>query len=158
MARVESGSIPKFYVPVGKIDEMPPAFMVRSVEREMNKGSPFRALRLADEVHVRLVRQAVALSRVAGDAGADNVFPCRKPSLLARNNMVKVQILAVKYTAAILAGVLVPLEDIMPGELDLLLGQLVEHQQHDDARDPDPEGDGVNHLGLGLPQGKIMPA
>ena len=53
--------------------------------------------------------------------------------------MVEIQVFAVEDLAAVLAGVFVPLEDIVPRKLDLLLGQMVVNDQQDYAGHPDPE-------------------
>jgi hypothetical protein len=51
--------------------------------------------------------------------------------------------------AAVLAGAFVALEDVMAGELDFLFRKSIEHKQHNDSRDPDPERDGGDHFVLG---------
>ena len=71
--------------------------------------------------------------------------------------MIQVQILAVENMTAILAGVPVALKNIVPGEFDLLLWQPVEHDQQDDARHADFEGDGMDAFGMRFLPGKIMP-
>ena len=99
----------------------------------------------------------LALLRVAADAGADDVFPRRRAAAVARDDVVEVQILAVKNFAAILAGVFVALENVVARELDLLLRQPVVHQQQDDARHADAEGDGVDGFLVRRGFGKIAP-
>ena len=57
--------------------------------------------------------------------------------------MVKVQVLPLFFIAAVLAGEGIPLENILPGQLDLFLGNAVKQHQHNHARDADTEADGV---------------
>ena len=64
-------------VPVGEVDEMPPAFMLLAAESQVHERPPLRPLRFADQRHVHLMRQPVALAGIAGNAGADDVFPGR---------------------------------------------------------------------------------
>jgi hypothetical protein len=56
--------------------------------------------------------------------------------------MVQVQILPVKHAPAILAGVLVPLKNVVARKLYFLLGQPVVNEQQNDSRHADAEGDG----------------
>jgi hypothetical protein len=71
--------------------------------------------------------------------------------------VIEVQILAFKYLAAVLAGIAVPLENVVPREFDLLFRQTVEHQQQDDARHPNLEGNGGDGFRMGLLLGEIAP-
>ena len=72
--------------------------------------------------------------------------------------MIEIQIAPFENIAAILAGVLVALEHIVPGKLHFLLRQPIEQQQHDHARDADLERNGRHHLGLRRLRGEIAPA
>ena len=148
----------EFHVPVRQVDEVPPAFLWLGIEGDVQEGLPAGALRLAAQAHPRFVRQAVGFLRVAADAGADDVFPIRFAPAVARDDVVQVQILAVEYFVAVLAGVFVPLVDVVPGEFHLLARHAVEEEQHDHARDPDLERDGVDHVPLGFPFRKVPPA
>ena len=87
------------------------------------------------------LRRAVGLARVAGDAGADDVFPRRRAAAVAGDDVVEIQILAVKNAATILTGIAVALEDVMTGEFDFLFWQAVEHGQQNHAWNSDFEGD-----------------
>ncbi len=115
-------------------------------EIDLHKRSPFRTLGFADEVHAGFVRGAVALARVAGDAGADNVLPRGRPATVARDDVVEVQIFALENFAAVLAGVVVALKDVVARELHFLLGHAVIHEEEDDLRHADAEGDGVDGI------------
>jgi hypothetical protein len=144
-------------VPVGEVNEVFPTVVLLQAEADLDKRTPFRALGFADEVHAGLLRRAVGLVRVAFDAGADDVFPRRRPAAVARDDVVEVQILAVKNFAAILAGVLVALKNVVARELDLLLRQPVIHEQQDDARHADAEGNGVDGFVVRRVGGKVAP-
>ena len=86
---------------------------------------------------MRLVREPISLPRVTRDTGANDIFPRGQPAFITRQDVIEVQIRPIKNIAAILAGVLVPLEDVVPGELHLLFRQPIEKQQHNHARHPD---------------------
>ena len=103
------------------------------------------------------LRRVIGLAGVAGDAGADDVFPGRRAAAVARDDVVEVQVLAVKSLAAVLAGVVVALENVVPGEFDFLLGQPVEDRQQNDPRHANPEGNGVDAFRVGFLLGKILP-
>ena len=116
---------------------MPPALVRLTAEGDVHEWPPFRPARLANEVHARLVGKAVALARIARDAGADHVFPGRQAALIAREDVIEVELVSLERFPAILAGVRVALEDIVPGKFHFLLRQAVEKEKHDDARHPD---------------------
>ena len=71
--------------------------------------------------------------------------------------MVEIQILAFKNVAAVLAGIAVALEDVVACEFDLLFRQPVKHQQQDDARHADFEGNGGDGFRMRFLLGKIAP-
>lgn len=56
--------------------------------------------------------------------------------------MIQIQVPPVFDLAAILAGVGVPLENILPGQLDLFFGNPVKKHEDNDPGNPDPETDG----------------
>ena len=63
----------------------------------------------------------VALLRIAWNARADDVFPSGLAPTVPRENMIKVQLVPLQDLPAILAGIPVPLKDIVPGELYFFL-------------------------------------
>lgn len=71
--------------------------------------------------------------------------------------MVEIQIFAVEHVAAVLAAVLISFENIVSGEFDLLLGQAVKHDQHNDARHSNAERYRADAFGVGGLLGKIVP-
>ncbi len=147
----------QFDVPVGEVDEMLPAIVPVQGEINLHKWPPFRPFGFADEIHAGLVRCAVRLAGIAQDARADDIFPRGGAAAVAGHDVVEVQILAVEDAAAVLAGVLVAFEDVMPGKFDFLLGQAVIHEEEDDARDADAEGDGVDGFIGGRTVGEVAP-
>src|ERR1043166_4210478 len=100
-----------------------PAFIMLKTETHLHERTPLRTLRLADQMHRCFDRSPVGLARVALDARANNVFPRRRPAPIPRDHMVQIQILSIKYLPAILAGVSVPLENIVARELYFLFWQ-----------------------------------
>ena len=113
-------------------------------EVDLHEGTPFRSLRFADEPQAGFLRRAIGFLGIAGDARTNNIFPRRGPAVVARNDMVQVQVFPLQNQPAILASVFVPLKNVVPGKFDFLLGQAIEHHQQDDARDANAEGDGAN--------------
>ncbi len=121
---------------------MPPRLVRPRRVVDVEEGAPFRPLRPGQEGHPRLARGPVPLPAVAGHARADDVLPAGLPSPVAGNHVVEVEPRDVVPLAAILAGVAIPLEDIVPGELDLLAGQAVEEHQEDHLGNADLQADG----------------
>ena len=123
---------------------MLPAFLELETEVDLDERPPSWPLWLPYEMHSGFLGGAIGFARVALNARADNVFPCCRPSAIARNNMVKVQVFPIKHTPAVLAGVLVALENVVARELDLFLWQAIEHEQENHLRDSNSERDRVH--------------
>lgn len=104
------------------------------------------------------MREAISLPRVTSNAGTDHVLPGRQSALIAWQDVIEVQFRSLEYAAAILAGVFVALENVVPGELHFLLRQAVEKQKHDDARHPDLPRDRGHDLMVRSRGGEITPA
>lgn len=137
---------------------MLPEIVLGRSKRDLNKWPPFRPLGFTDQAHVRFTRKSVAFARVAGNTRANHVFPSRRPAPVAGHDMIQIKLAAVEELAAVLAGVLVSLKHVVPGEFYFLLRKPIEHKQHDHPRDPDLERDGGNHFMLGCVRGQIAPA
>jgi len=119
-------------------------------ERDIHEWPPFGTFRLADELHARLMRKAVAFFGVTRNAGADNVFPGRLPPAVTRENVIQIEIIALKNQPAVLTGIPVPFEDIMPREFDLFFWQTLKEQQDDDSGNADVDRNGFDHFRLGI--------
>ena len=157
MGRALAGVFPELDIPVRQIEEMFPAIVVLQTKVDLHEGTPFRPLGLADKVEAGLIWGAVGFECVAIDTGAHNVFPSGRPSAISRDNVIEVQVFAVKFLSAILTSIAVSLENIVPGKLHFLLRQTIKEDEQDDARDSDSEGDGMDALRMGLLLRKIMP-
>ena len=105
---------------------MAPTVIGSSPESNVQEWAPLRAFWFFQEHHSRLVGQTIPLAGVAGNARADDIFPGGLAPAIARKDMIDIKPTAIEADAAVLAGVLVPLEDIMTRELDLFLGKAVE--------------------------------
>ena len=125
---------------------MLPEIVLRRSKRNLHKRPPFWPFRFSDQAHVRFAREPVALARIARDAGANHVFPSRRPAPVAWHDMIQIKLAAIEEFAAVLAGVLVSLKHVVPGEFHFLLRKPIEHKQHDHPRDLDLERDGRNHF------------
>ena len=53
--------------------------------------------------------------------------------------MIQIQVSPLKYDTAILASILIPLKDVMPGKFDLLFWESVEEAKQDYTRDSNPK-------------------
>lgn len=127
-------------------------------KRDVNKRTPLGPLRLADQMHVRFLREPIALARIARNARANHIFPGRGSASFARHDMIEIEIVALKNCTAILAGVFVALEDVVTRELHFLFWETIEKQQHDHARDADLPRDRCDHFVFRRGRGKIAPA
>jgi len=132
--------------------------MTGGAEGQMHERPPSRTIRLADQVHAGLMRELVALARITRDTRADDVFPSRHAATLTGDDVIEIQIVAVKNFAAVLAGIFVTLENIVPREFDLFLRQAIKQEQHNHARNADFEGNGMHHLRFRFALGKVAPA
>ena len=131
--------------------------IVLDAKVDLDERTPFRTFRFSDQVHARFLRRLVGLLSIAPNAGADNVLPSGGAAAIARDHMIEIQIFALENVAAVLTGVAVALEDIVPGEFDLLFRQAVKHHKQNDARHPDFEGNGGDGFRVRLLLGKIAP-
>lgn len=138
-----------------------PAIVPVEGEIDLNERTPFGAFGFSHQAHASLEGCAVGLAGVATDAGADDVFPGRGSAPVAGHHVVQVQILAVKYIAAVLAGVLIAFKNVVPCEFDLFFGHAIVHEEEDDPGDADAKRDAVDGIfmrGIGgniAPLGKI---
>ncbi len=73
---------------------------------------------LGEQGEVDLVQQLVALLQVAAGAGGDDVRPRGLPAAAAGHHVVVGQLMRGMALVAVLAGVVVPLIQVLPRELD----------------------------------------
>src|SRR5438132_737938 len=105
--------VTKLNVPISQIDKMFPEIVLRRGKRNLNKRPPLWPFGFADQAHVRLARKPIALVRIAGDTRANDIFPRCCSSLISRHNVIQIEFAAIKHLPAILAGVLVTLENVV---------------------------------------------
>lgn len=60
--------------------------------------------------------------------------------------MVEIEVLAIEFMPAILAGVVIALEDIMPGEFHFLFRHPIEKEEQDHLGHTDLERDGADNV------------
>jgi hypothetical protein len=147
----------EFDVPIREVEEVFPTVVVGETEVDLDEGAPLGSFGFANELEAGLVRGAVGLVGVAGDAGADDVLPGSRAAAVAGDDVVEVEVFAVEGAAAVLACVFVAFEDVVPGERDFLLGETVEDQEENDTGDADLEGDGVDRLLVGDALREVTP-
>ena len=150
--------VAQFDVPVCQIDEVLPEIVLGRSKRDLHKGPPLRSLRLSNQAHMGFARKPIAFARIARNTRANHVFPSRRPAPVARHDVIQIKITPIEEFAAVLAGVLVSLKDIVSGEFYFLLWKPIEHKQHDHARNPDLERDGRDQFMIGRVRGQIAPA
>lgn len=105
-----------------------PAVVAVQAEVDLHEGPPFRALGLANEMQAGFLGRVIGFLRIALDAGANNVFPRSRATAVARNDVVQIQIFALENNAAVLAGVFIALENVVPGEFHFFLRHAVVHE------------------------------
>ena len=136
-------ALPRFFtefdVPIGEVDKVFPTVVLLEAEIDLHERPPLRPLRFADQAHVRFARKPIALTCIARDAGANHILPGRSPAPVARHDVIQIELAAIEEFAAILTGVFIALEDVVPGKLYFFLRKPIEHKQHDHPRDPDFE-------------------
>lgn len=136
---------------------MPPGIVDLRIESDMDERPPAGTLRLVNQPHANLVRQAISFPCITGDARTDDIFPSREASFIPRNHVIEIEVLLIKVLPAILAGVLIALEDVVPGELHFFPRHAIEQHQHDHPWDADFQGNGVDHVLLGRLLGEVAP-
>ena len=136
---------------------MPPAFVLRRLECDLDKRAPFRALWFADQSHICLTRKAIALLRITWNAGANDVFPGGRSTAIARDYVIEVEIITIENMATVLAGILIALKNIVTRKLHFFLRQSIEEQQHDHARNADLERDCRDEFVVGRGRRKATP-
>ena len=150
--------VAQFDVPVREINEVFPEIVLGRSKSDLDKRPPLRSLRFADQAHVCFTWKLVALARVAWDAGANHVFPSGRPAPVAWHDVIQIEVTPVENLAAILAGVLVPLEYVVACEFDLFLWKPVEHEQHDHPRDTNLERNRGDRFMVRRARRQIAPA
>src|SRR6516225_4090571 len=147
----------QFDVPVRQIDKMFPTIVLVQAEIDLNEWPPLRTLGFANKVQPGLLRRAVGFESITFDAGADDILPTRRSPTVTRNYMVEVQVFAVACFAAVLAGILIALENVVSREFDLFLREMIIDQQQDDPWQPQSERDGANRFRMGFLDRNIAP-
>jgi len=131
--------------------------MLRRRKCDMHERAPLRSLRLANQTHVRFLRQPVAFAGVTLNARANHIFPCRGSTSIARHDMIEIQLISLENPAAILAGVFVPLENVVTRKLHFLLREAIKKEQHNHPRDSDLPRDRRDHFVFWRSYRKIAP-
>ena len=136
---------------------MPPTFVLRRRKRDVHKRAPLWPLWFPNQVHVRFLRKPVAFACVTRDARANDIFPCRHPTSVARDNMIEIQLVSLKNVTAILAGVSIALENVVSGKLHFLFRKTIKKEQHNYARHANLPRDGRDHFVFRRGRRKIAP-
>lgn len=123
----------------------------------MDEGAPAGALGFFEQGHIGLVREAVPFAGIAGNAGADDVFPSGLAAALTGKDVIEVESVPVEALSTVLAGVVVSFVDVLPGEFDFLAGETVELAEDDDSGYADEKTHGLDHFPGGFALGKVMP-
>lgn len=87
---------------------------------QADERTPLWALRPAHQPHAGLMGHPICLLCVTANAGSNNIFPSGATTLITGDYVVKIQVALVVMPAAVLAGVVVAVEDIAAVEFDFL--------------------------------------
>jgi hypothetical protein len=123
-----------------------PRFIVTFAELKMKHGPPLRPLRFLQQFQTGFRGSAIALATVTRHAGTNDVFPRRFAPAVARNHVIQIKVFPIKFVTAILAGVVIALENIVARKLDLLLRHPVEEKKQDHLRHANGEGNRADHV------------
>ena len=123
----------------------------------MHERAPLRSLRLANQTHVRFLREPVAFACVTLNTRANHIFPRRHSAAITRHDMIEIQITSLKNLSAILTDIFVALENIVARKLHFLFRETVEKEQHDHARNANLPRNGRYHFMFWRGRGKIAP-
>ena len=112
-----------------QVHELLPFRMGNPVNRRTDERPPPRLDGLLEQRHLGLSRRPIRLQRIARDASADNIFPSGLATLVARNDVIQIEVLLwvilPEALTAILTGEAVPLKNRMTGKLDFVSRQPV---------------------------------
>lgn len=145
-------------MPISQVDKVPPTILHPLIDRHLKQRLPLRTTRFSDKLHAGLLGRPVALVRVALDAAANNVLPDRRAALVARDDVIKIQLRAIANAAAILAGVMIALENVVSGELHLFFGRPTVNEQQNHLWNADFEGNASHRFFFGKRIGDSAPA
>ena len=84
-------------------------------------------------------------------------FPTSSVTAIRKKHMIEIGVTAIENCAAILAGIIVALKNVVPREFSLLLRQAIKNEKRNDARHTDPERNGRGHFVFRREFGKIKP-
>ena len=107
---------------------------------------------------MRFTGQPVSFPRIARNAGANHVFPNSRPATVTRHDVIQIELAAIEQLAAVLAGVLVTLEYVVPREFYFFLREPIEYEQHDHPWNANLERNSRDHFMVGCVRGQIAPA
>jgi len=105
-----------------------PEIVLGRSKSDLDKRPPLWPLRFADQAHVCFAREPIALTRIAWDAGANHVFPSRRPAPVAWHDVIQIKVTSIEEFATVLAGVLVALKNVVTREFHFLLRKPIEHK------------------------------
>src|SRR5437867_2783454 len=145
----ERSLVAQFDVPIREVDKVLPDVVLRSGKCNLHKRTPLRPLRFADQTHVRFARKPIALLGIAADTRTHNVFPRRGPSPIARHNVIQIEFASIENLTAVLAGVLVALENVVTGKFYFLLWKPIENEQDNHAWDTNLERNSRDYFVVG---------
>src|SRR5947208_1732114 len=114
-----------------------PALVAVQPEIDLNKWPPFGPLRLSNQMQACFMRCAIAFPCVAWNTRANDVFPRGGAAAVPWNHVVQIEVFSLERVAAVLTGVLVPLENIVASEFHLFLRKPVEKYQENDLGNAD---------------------
>src|SRR5688500_11433479 len=108
-------------------------------------------------MHARLLWSTIGFAGITRNAGAYDVLPGGGSAAFSWNHMIQIEVLAVKNTTTVLAGVFVPLKNIVTRKLHFFLGEPIKKQQQNHPGNPYFKRDRVNGFWMWFGIGKVAP-
>ena len=105
---------------------MLPAIVVVSDDVDMDERSPLGPFGFSPQTHSRFERSPVCFPSVTADAGTNDVFPSSGSTPIARGDVVEIEVTPVENFRAILAGIVIPLKNIVACEFDFFFWNAIE--------------------------------
>ncbi len=124
---------------------------------DIDEWAPFRAFGFAEQFHADFGGKPVGFARVARQTAANDVLPSGHAAAVARGDVIEVEIGAFEFLAAILAGVVVTLENVVTRELYFLARETIKHLQQDQARDTDASGNSADGISAVVKPREVAP-
>lgn len=97
-------------------------------------------------MHLGLSRGAVGLAGITGNTGGNDVIPFGDSAMIARDDVVEIELTFRKTFPTILAGVFVAEEDVLAGKFHFLARDAIVEREDDDFGNLKRDADRIDHF------------